>query len=103
MGWFGVHQALVHGDVRWLLSELSPRNNPNNPDDALRLAVRHLSDENLRHVLDWTEAWLRDASHDALRARGDRRWEVVSLVNSLVCAEKQRRLAEEAPATPGPV
>lgn len=89
----GVHQAIVAGDLTALVREMSARANPNTPDDALRLAVRQLTDRERWTALAWAEAWLRDPNHDALRARGDRRWEVMSRLHALLLEADEKRLS----------
>ena len=86
MGWRGVHAALLAKDVEELAREVSPERNPNTPYDALRVAVGHLTPEECQAVYEWADRWLRNPDHDALRARGDRRWLVMSEVANLTAS-----------------
>ena len=85
MGWYGTQQAILARDVDELVQELSPRCNHNDDNDgiALDLAVQQMTLPQRSAALGWADAWLRDPNNDALRARGDARWQVVNLVEQV--------------------
>lgn len=92
MGWFGLHQAILGRDVDCLAVELSTRQNPNDPESALLLAIREMSEPQRHAALEWADAWLRDPANDVLRARGDPRWGAVCSVERWLRAMLAKRI-----------
>lgn len=86
MCWYGLQQAIIAHDADELAQELSPRRNPNDPDSALHVAVRHMTEPQKRDALQWADAWMREAHNDCLRAVGDARWRAVNQVEHILKA-----------------
>lgn len=84
MGWYGLQRAILDQEVPEIVEELSLRRNPNDPESALYLAVRQMTEQQCTDFLGWADTWLRDPDNDCLRARGDVRWNAVCRVERMM-------------------
>ncbi|BDG59770.1 hypothetical protein [Caldinitratiruptor microaerophilus] len=68
-------QARDHRALAWAYRALAAAGET---DQALRALGTLFPPVSLREALAWTDRWLRDPFNDALRARGDVRWQAMN-------------------------